>query len=257
MADNDQGIQPDDQGQPVVPESLGWRAGLSDEHKEDAWAKTHSKVSDFFKDALGIKTERDALAGKLDGAIFKPDQENATDEQKAAYRTAMGIPDTPDEYEFPKGDGIEHDPKMVDWAKNVFHTAGLSKDQAGVISQAWDGFISEMGKAQIDSQKKAITETETALKTEWGADYDKNIELTKRGYEAFSAKLPGFKEFLDQTVVGKKTVGNHPIMSQLFHILGQAIGEDFSLPGTPKAGKSGEVVPGMNYETMGEFDSME
>jgi len=249
MVEAEDQVTPEGDQDPKASGSLGWRAGLSDEHKEDPWAKEHDAVSKFFPAALAIRAERDDLQSKLKGAIFKPG-EKATDEEVAAYRKGMNIPDTPEGYEFPIAEGVKHDPAMVSWAQNIFHGAGLSADQAGTISRAWDELMGQMEIAQAEADEKAVNDADVALKTDWGADYNKNIELTKRGLDTFSEKLPGFSEFLNLTVGGKK-VGDHPVMSKLFHIIGTALGEDFTLPASP--GGEEKKERGMNYEGMPSF----
>ena len=217
--------------------SLGWRAALPDELKEHEFVKDFTKPGDFVKSALEIKTEHDALKAKMENAIVKPG-ENATDEEKAAYLKSLGVPDKPEEYELPKSDGVEHDEKMVEWAKNTFHQAGLNKDQAAVISQAWDGFVQGLEQSIQEHETQVLTDTETKLKEEWKSDYDKNFELSKRAFTKFAgADLAEFNV--------------HPVLVRAFFEVGKAMGEDTSPPGTPP----GEPPPGigMNYN-MPKFE---
>ena len=213
--------------------NLGWRAALPDEYKTHDYVKTFQKPGDFVKSALEIKAERDGLTAKLGQAIFKPG-ENAKPEEISAYHKALGVPEKSDDYEFPKTEGVEHDPQMLSWARGMFHKAGLNKEQAGVISQGWDSFMSEMAKANDEAVKKGITEAETALKAEWKADYDKNLEITRRGYDAFEKVVPGFKDILELDTPGGK-IGNNPVMTKVFHMIGKAIGDDLSIPGLPNS----------------------
>lgn len=212
-------------------QSLGWRAALPDEYKEHEFVKTFQKPGDFVKSALDIKTEHDSLKTKLASAIIKPG-ENATPEEKAAYHKALGVPDKPEEYEFPKVEGVEHDEKMLSWARDVFHKNGLNKEQAAGISQAWDGFIKGIEQGLQEAETNALKEVETKLKEEWKADYDKNFELSKRAFKKFSgAELSDFKA--------------HPTLVKAFYEVGKAMGEDTS-PAGPQTGASPPTV-GMNY----------
>jgi hypothetical protein len=204
------------------PQSLGWRAALPNEFKEHEYVKTFTKPGDFVKSALEIKTERDALNTKLASAIFKP-SDKATPEEITAFHKALGVPDKAEEYEFPKGDGVEHDQKMIDWARGVFHEAKISKEAASVISKKWDAFMQQMAVAEKEAVEKELSDAEGKLKEEWKADYDKNIELSKRAFKHFSnAELSEFKA--------------HPVLIKAFHTIGVAMGEDFSPKGLqPKA----------------------
>jgi len=212
-------------------QSLGWRAALPAEFKEHEYVKTFTKPGDFVKSALEIKTEHDALKTKLGSAIFKPG-ENATPEEKAAYQKALGVPEKSTDYEFPKGEGIEHDEKFTLWAKDLFHKADISKDAAAVLSQGWDSYMKEFVAAQQKVEDDAIKEVETKLKTEWKAEYDKNFELSKRAFNKFSgADLSEFKA--------------HPTLIKAFFEVGKAMGEDTSPPG--KHDGSGPPTVGMKY----------
>lgn len=241
----DQGSDQGDQA------SLGWRSALSDEFKENDFVKGFEKPTDFVKAALEIKTKQENLESKMEGAIFKPG-EGATEEEVAAFRSAMGIPETPDDYEFPETEGLEQDEQVMEWARGTFHKAGLSKEQAALISQSWDGFILGMEQANEDASKEAFKTAQESLKTDWGADYDGNLELSHRAYKFFEDKIEGFKGFLEGESTNGKALGNHPDMIRAFHVIGKAMGEDISPKATPKGGE-GEKPLGMDYESMDHF----
>jgi hypothetical protein len=201
-------------------QSLGWRAALPNEFKEHEYVKTFTKPGDFVKSALEIKTERDTLNTKLATAIFKPG-DKATPEEITAFHKSLGVPEKADEYEFPKGEGVAHDPKMIEWAKGTFHEAKLSKEQASVVSKKWDAFMQQIAVAEKEAVEKELTDANNKLKEEWKADYDKNLELSSRAFKHFSnAELGEFKA--------------HPILIRAFYNIGKAMGEDFSPAGLQK-----------------------
>jgi hypothetical protein len=246
MTEESQVIPQGDQG---TIQPAGWISALPDEYKNNDYVKTFQKPGDFVKSALEIKTERDTLNGKLGNAIFKPG-ENATPEEMAAYHKALGVPDKPDEYEFAKLEGQEHDPKFTEWAKGVFGEAKLTKAQATTISQKWGEYVkaqTEIMAQQAATEKadseKAIKETTAKLQTEWGAKYNENIELVKRGFQKFSNKE--FNSFCDET-----GIGNNPDFIRFIFNVGKAMGEDFS----PKGSNSliPEKKSGFQY-TMPDF----
>ncbi len=225
-----------DQGGDQQP---GWIAALPDEQKGNEYVKGFQKPGDFVDAALKLKTEHEALKPKLDNAIFKPG-ENATDEEKMAFNKALGVPDSAEGYEFPKGEGVEHDERMINWAKDTFKSADLSVKQGAIVSQAWDGFMQGMEQAKQEADEQAVKDADTTLKTEWKSDYDKNIAETQRGYQAFEKVVPGFTEFLAQSTDGGARVGDHPMMLKAFHAIGKAIGDDFSFPGGNPRKETGE-----------------
>ena len=235
-----------------------WIAQLSDDLKANEAFTPYESLSDFAKahlDTVGKVTELDGstktlegnvkdLTGRLANSIPKLG-EKATDEDKLAFYTALGVPQKSEEYEFPKGEGVEHDENMITWARDVFHKAHLSKDQGALISQAWDGFIQGMLKSETEASEKAKNEAEAKLKTEWGADYDKNLELTKRGWKKFTDTE--FDAFCEQSGIGNASA----LISFIFNV-GKAMGEDFSPPAKPP-GEPTEPQVGMNYQTMDQF----
>lgn len=221
----------------------GWISALPDEFKTNDYVKGFEKPGDFVAAALALKAEHEGLKPRLEKAIFKPG-EDATDEQRAAYYKALGVPESADGYEFPKGEGIEHDEKMIGWAKETFKAANLNTEQASTISKAWDGFMQGMAEAQKTAEAEGIKTADDALKAEWKSDYDKNIAETQRGYQAFEKTVPGFAEFLSMETTAGIAVGNHPMMLKVFHTIGQAIGDDMSLASLPR-GEKKESKPGL------------
>ena len=240
-----------------------WLAQLPDDLKTNETLTGFETLGDFAKSHLETVGKVSAFDGKTteyEGKITDLNTrlensiprlaDDSDDAAKAAYRKALGVPDSADGYEFTKADGVEHDEKMLGWAKDVFHQAGLSAEQANSVSQAWDKFMPEMGQAMADAEEAdrlaGVETAETALKEEWKGDFDKNKELTKRGYDAFEKAAPGFKDLLDSVDVkdGLK-LGNDPRMLKVFFAIGKAIGDDFSFPsgkppGTPpQDGKGG------------------
>ncbi len=241
--------QTGDQGNPATQtnDSLGWRAALPDEYKEHEYVKTFQKPGDFVKSALDLKTERDglkterdtlkaesdALKAKTASAIFKPG-EKATKEETAAYRKTMDIPDTPDGYEIPKIEGEEGSKEMIAWARETFHKADLSKAQAKFIGEQWNGFITEFNKQIVEQEKKAVGEAMGKLKTDLGADYDKQYELGKRL----------FKKVMEADFSETDHI-NLPTMLRFVIKAARLVGED---PIPPGGQQRGNIKEGMIYD---------
>ncbi|MDD2657200.1 MAG: hypothetical protein PHD04_00880 [Candidatus Pacebacteria bacterium] len=231
----DQGNQNQNQDQ---SQSLGWRSALPDEYKEHEFVKSFTKPGDFVKSALEIKTEHDALKTKLDSAIFKPD-DKATPEQREAFYRSLGKPEKPTEYEFPKVEGAEHDPAMVEWAQKTFHAANLNKEQAQAIATAWDGFLAGIVKADTEAREKSKAEAEATIKAELGAEYNAATELCTRllTKEAKPEELAHLKE---------SGLGNDPIIIRLIYRLAKKTDEDVGIQGSGSKGEKPKA--GFNYD---------
>lgn len=231
------GGQPD--GGNGVP---GWVAQLPDPMKAEKSFTSFKTLGDFAGDYMAKGKELETLKDQVANSIPKL-TENATDEQKTAYFKALGVPEKPTEYEFPKTDGADHDPKMIEWAQKTFHDAHLSKEQGALIGKAWNGFVAEMVKAQTDADTKGRQEAEATLKKELGDKYAETVELTARLLK--ETATPEELKFLQDS-----KLGNHPALVRLIAKLAAKTGEDSTGKGNPARGAAPSI--GMNY-TMPQF----
>ncbi|MDN7454835.1 hypothetical protein [Burkholderia cenocepacia] len=75
-----------------------------------------------------------------------------------------------------------------DFAKTAatwFHEAGIPADAAKALAAKWNGYVGEQNTA-AEAARLAKGEAElTTLKGEWGADYDKNVELGRQAMRKF------------------------------------------------------------------------
>src|SRR5208283_5269073 len=154
-----------------IPEttSLGWRAGLPDDLKQNTDLANYKTVGDFTKDALSWKGKVSELEGKLGDSIPKlPD--DATDEDRNTYLDALGRPTTAADY---KLDGED-------------------------INKLVDDF-----KAKTQQE---ITASEQLLRGKWGDKFDANTELSKRLWQTYGKKEEFDKSFSGMNEVNKFTV---------------------------------------------------
>ena len=160
-----------------TPESLGWRAGLPDDLKQNEAFKSFKTVGEFGKDYLAVKTKATDLEKKIGDYVPKlPD--NATDDDRNVYFDALGRPKTASEYEFEGED--KNAPEWTSHWKQQFHSLGLTKTQAKTLSTAWNKQMQAMVDAHNASIKNEMTAAETKLRSELGDKYDTNVELAKR-----------------------------------------------------------------------------
>ncbi|WP_242449018.1 hypothetical protein [Burkholderia metallica] len=75
-----------------------------------------------------------------------------------------------------------------DFAKTAatwFHEAGIPADAAKALAAKWNGYVGEQNTA-AEAARLAKGEAElTTLKSEWGVDYDKNVELGRQAMRKF------------------------------------------------------------------------
>ena len=222
----------------VAPEapSLGWRAGLPDDLKQNTDIASYKTVGDFTKDALQWKGKVAELEGQVAESIPKlPD--DASDEDKATYYTALGRPKNASEYEFDQED--KNAPEWTNQWKQTFHGLGLTKDQAKQLSGAFNKQITAMVEAHNTAIKAEHTAAEQRLRTEMGDKYDTNVELAKRMY----SKHLGTEfdaDFADATPTARFAI------TRLLLKVGALTGEDTSPQGGHSVNKGGATA-GFDY----------
>ena len=160
--------------------SLGWRAGLPDDLKQNEAFVPFKTVGDFAKSHLEVSTKAKELEAKLGDSIPKlPD--NATAEDRNLYYNALGRPTQASEYEFDGED--KNAPEWTNFWKGEFHGLGLTKDQAKQLSGKWNAQMAAVVKAHNDALAAETTQAEQKLRTELGDKYDTNVELAKRMWQ--------------------------------------------------------------------------
>ena len=197
-----------------------WRASITDPKVKEFSAKFTSPA-DAAAAALQFRQ-------KLSNAINIPGKD-ATPEERADFNKKLGIPESPDKYEFDVPDFIaapEQAPQVKEGLKpllDVLHKAGATPDvvKAGL---AW--YFEDMKNAQEAQAKRgteALEKTEAELRKEWGNEFDPNVEFAKRAYGAVAD--PAFKEIVEQVNFQGRPLGSHPAFLKVFAKYGRMTNE--------------------------------
>lgn len=254
----DQNIGNNDGGQGQAGAgNLGWRTELPEAQRgHEAFASYNSK-SELYKGVIDLHTANKEATQKLtdlEGRIANSIPrltENATPEQKQAYRQAIGVPDNAEGYEIPVPEGST--PELANAFKAFAFAEGIPKDIAKKAGEWFNGVVAKIEES-INATRQAEHDTNLeALKKEWGADYDKNAEYVKKAYAQFK-EVKGFDDLLNLQIGGTAdkpvTLGNHPLMSVVFKEIGKAIASDVSLPGAHSIGTPPNMPGVFNYPDM-------
>jgi hypothetical protein len=222
---------PADPPPPQAFDREGWRSQYKNwaESLEDAGHKDMASRFTGPEDLLKLTVEqRKELSTRI-----KVPGADATDEDKAKFRKAIGVPDKPTDYEVALPDGFElgeHEQPLVEAMRAKALEAGVPKEAFKEFAKAYFE-LQKSTEDAINSDLKAFAERSQAqLKKEYGAELDGALNAAND----LIAKLdvPDFEWLLKQPVtMGKATVqlGNHPGMMQLLAKLGKRGGE--ALPG--------------------------
>lgn len=256
-------------GEPVMAEAYLGEDGAFQENWLGNLPEDTFEKDDTGKVKQGDLAEHKGLASivksylnkdKLLGTAIQPLAEDATDEQKKAHRVKVGCPETVAGYEITKPtlpEGMAFDEELIKSASQYAHDKhmpkGVFEGLAKLVIERQMTTTKEMmaaaAKAQTEAQTekdKTITTAENELKGEWGAEYDKNLEMANRFYD-----LPGddatnkaFAELMEE-----KGLNHHPAVVKFFREAYKLVKEDEIPGGGGPAGKT--RVPGqLDYSTV-------
>lgn len=160
-------------------------------------------------------------------------------------------PDAPEGYEFKKPDGYDLDNESFSAFRKTAFENGVNQKQFDAIMK----MDVERSQKTTASIKQAIethrAEAEKTLKTEWGADYDKNVEAAKSVINHEKLVDADFKKFLNDT-----RFGDNPQVIKYFARLAKSISEDsFIKPGGGTFAKA--PATGEDGRPMLQFPSMQ
>jgi hypothetical protein len=164
----------------------------------------------------------DALANARDliakGQTRQPLAADATDEQKAEYRKANGIPEAPDKYDTTLPDGLvigEADKPLVDGYLKYAHDNNLPGD---VVKANLSWYYKEQDRqreAQFERDATTKQEVVTSLREEYGADFKRQVRAAD---DLLDTVGPGFKDALKQARMPDGTlVGANPQAERFFN----------------------------------------
>ena len=122
-------------------------------------------------------------------ARLKPLSDDPTEAELKAYRTAMGVPEKPEGYLEKLSGGLvvgEDDRPIVDKFLAAMHEKHAPAAVTDAALQAYYKIVEEQDAAIAESVAQAKQATEEELRTEWGADYRRNLTAT----EGFLGSLP-------------------------------------------------------------------
>lgn len=147
-------------------------------------------------------------------------KDDATPEERAAFFQKLGAPEKADGYKLPEA--LANDP-MAQKYRDIAHKAGMLPQQ---FEQSL-AFVTAEAQAlqqQQDQQRSVQSEQDmTAIRGEWGAAYDQNMELAKRAAAQF---IPAKDTAERQAVLAKieDALGTAQFL-KFFAKIGEGLGE--------------------------------
>lgn len=105
--------------------------------------------------------------------------EKSTPEEIAAFYGKLGCPEKPEGYVFGQND--------TEFAKSIapiLQASGITQKQLDVLLPKWNEFITAQNEASLKKLEEDNNKATNDLKSEWGAEFDKNIEFAKKATKA-------------------------------------------------------------------------
>ncbi|MBL4785217.1 MAG: hypothetical protein JKY49_07295 [Cohaesibacteraceae bacterium] len=133
-----------------------------------------------------IKAHQDLSASSKE--LVRIPGKDASDDDKAAFRKALGVPVKAEDYSFKLPEqlpeGLAYDASQADTLKGVALDLGLDPNQADGIHQAFVSHMVGLHKASEDHAEQQATATTDALEKAWGETgtegFKRNLSLLDR-----------------------------------------------------------------------------
>lgn len=139
------------------------------------------------------------------------------------------IPESADAYQLPVPEG--QDGAFAKQAAGWFQKAGIPVEQAKALTTEWNAAQA----AQVAAHQQQVQQEMTALKGEWGGQYETNVELGRRTMRTFGIA----PEVIDK-ISGQ--LGDVQTL-RVFHRIGQGLSEGTLNPGSSGGSEAGSVDP--------------
>lgn len=158
-----------------------WQDQLPDDFADDrAMLGRYSDLKSFVK---AFKDNMTAARAKSEGLVKIPGQD-ATDEDRAAYYKAIGVPDDPKGYGIKPPeklpDGVKWDDSLSEKFAGIAHQAGLTPAQVAKLTEWQVAQVAEQVGATRESAAQAMEAEKKELNRTFGADLPKAVDLAQR-----------------------------------------------------------------------------
>ena len=149
-------------------------------------------------------------AQRLIGADKIPVPVNPTDEDLDNIYNRLGRPESVDGYEIAVDGNIVTEDVARSYA-DIAHKLRLTPDQASGIMDYYRSMASQASEVTAKAETQQRSQTEMALRKEWGDDFDARIEDAGKIAQQF-----GGGELLEMKLADGTKVGNHPDFIKAF-----------------------------------------
>ena len=190
-----------------------WYSQLSEETRGFVETKGWQSPDDVVQSYTNL--EKLLGADKSGRGVIMP-KEDAAPEDWGKFYDRLGRPQSPEEYKLPVPQGDTGEFSKL--AANKFHELGITAKQAQSLAEWWNSQSQEMQSSQMNQQMQNAEMEMNVLQSEWGKEYDANIEAARRATRQF-----GVQEQMLEKI--ENAIGTREML-KLFANIGKGMGED-------------------------------
>jgi hypothetical protein len=223
-----------------TPPVADWKTGLDPEFVKalpDTYAKKYEGKPT--QEIIKSHIELEKMMGKKTEGMIKLPGKDATPEDIAAYRTAIGVPESADKYELAIPDG--EDKAGFEAIAGIVKTAALEAGAPNsVLAPIWSKVLDGLKAQNADLEAKGLAlmkADEEALKTEFGAKYDEFVKSGDDALGKFKAGADASKLFEAYGIKG------HPAVRKLLAEIAPLVVEGKKIFGKEADAKAGDDWP--------------
>lgn len=170
---------------PAAPPVNDWTSGLNDEYKGFVQTKGFKDPSSVLESYRNLEK----LMGAPRERLFTiPDKEDDKVGWDNVY-SRLGRPAEAKDYNVQLSPEAGT-PEFTDFIKNAFHELGITKKQGETLMAKYGEFFNgQVQKTEADMKIQSDAQV-NALKKEWGAAFNQNIQVAKSAANAFGFDAP-------------------------------------------------------------------
>ena len=153
------------------------------------------------------------------GGLVKIPGPKATDEEKAAFRKAVGVPEKPDDYlgklTLPEGKVLgDADKPLAESFVKALHPAGATPEVVSAAINWYQDFQEQQASDQFNADEDFRSQSRQALETDWGPSMGRNIAAISTVFSA----VPGGADIADRILTGRtsdgRLIGDDPAITK-------------------------------------------
>lgn len=244
------GFPPDWQARLVATMGLTGDAAKKAEER----AKRASSPAELLRSVMAADSKINDVTNQLKDRIKVPTGKDDKPEEVAAFRKALGIPETVDGYKLAEADKMsEVDKGLWAGALKEFHGANLSQAQVDAVQKVYAQVQEQSMSLLAERAKVAAEKAEETLRAEYGTQYKANLEIGNRFLAEMLTPITGSREatkaVLDMRFDDGSALGEHPAFVKLFVNLGKQLLADDGAVLVGDAATAGDITQRINEIT--------